>query len=330
MTLWTVLEIPLGFALLFFGGNWLVDGSVGVARRLGVSPLMIGLTLVGFGTSTPELVTCLSAALNGSPGVAIGNVIGSNIANSLLILGVAAVLAPVACDPKAFRRDGPVLGAVTVLAVVFVVGGEIGRIAGGAFLLILLAYTVYTYFTERGQEIPAAQTRKKEGELVVERERSLGLSLGIALLGGVAILLGADWLVHGSVSVARVVGIPETVIGLTMVALGTSLPELATAIAGSRKGEGDVVLGNVLGSNVFNLLGILGTTALVMPLPMPVEIVGFDVWIMLAATVLLILFAVSGWQVTRREAILLLVGYAAYVAALAGPVVLGLPALQFF
>lgn len=330
MTLWTVLEIPLGFGLLFFGGGWLVDGAVGVARRLGVSPLMIGLTLVGFGTSTPELVTCLNAALTGAPGVAIGNVIGSNIANTLLILGVAAALTPVLCNPRAFRRDGPMLGAVTVLAVAFVLGGEIGRVTGGLFLALLAAYTVYTYFTERGCDIPAAATRHKESELVAVQPRSLGWSLGIAVLGGVAILLGAHWLVHGSVSVARVAGVPETVIGLTMVALGTSLPELATAIAGSRKGEGDVVLGNVLGSNLFNLLGILGTTALVMPLPMPPEIVGFDIWIMLAATVLLILFAVTGWRITRREAVLLLLGYAAYITALAVPVALGQDGLRFF
>jgi len=331
MTLWTVLEIPIGFALLFFGGNWLVDGAVGVARRLGVSPLMIGLTLVGFGTSMPELVTCLSAALSNAPGVAIGNVVGSNIANSFLILGVAAVLAPVVCDPKAFRRDGPVLGIVTVGVSAFILSGEIGQLAGGIFLAVLFAYTVYTYFTERSnQAVPAAATRQKECELVTVHEGSLGQSLAIAVLGGAAILFGANWLVDGSVSVARVMGVPETVIGLTMVALGTSLPELATAIAGSRKGQGDVVLGNVLGSNLFNLLGILGTTALVVPLPMPVEIVGFDIWIMLAATILLIVFAVTGWRISRREAILLLFGYIAYIAALAGPFVFGVEGFRFF
>jgi cation:H+ antiporter len=313
----TLVWLVLGLALLMLGGEALIRGAVALARRLGVSPLMIGLTLVGFGTSTPELVTCLQAAVAGAPGLALGNVVGSNTANILLILGVAVVIAPVACDPAAFRRDGAVLAAVSIGAVAIAFTGTVGRLAGLGLLLALAGYTYWVYRTET-LESPAGQLHAEEGQLHGQGPQGLPLQLFYAL-GGIALtILGARLLVDAAIELAGMLGVSDTIIGLTVVAVGTSLPELVTAVAAARRGHTTVAFGNVVGSNIYNLLGILGTTALVHPLPVPTELLIFDVWIMLAATAALILFAWTGLKMVRWEGFALLAGYAVYIGLLAG------------
>jgi len=300
-----ILFILLGFAALLGGGEFLVRGAVAVAQRFRISPLVIGLTLVGFGTSMPELLTSVQAALAGSPGIAMGNVVGSNIANILLILGVAAVLAPVAIARSGFLRDGSVLMAATVLCAVLVVRGDVGRGAGAVLVLCLVAYLVYALKTGDADDTdPPAKAMATAPALLLA-------------LGGLALTLVGAWLlVKGAVSIAAALGVSEAVIGLTVVAVGTSLPELVTSVAAARKGQGDLAFGNVVGSNIFNILGILGVTALVKPLAVPPEIIGFDIWVMLGATALLIGFALAGWRVTRGRGALLLGAYVAYLGAL--------------
>lgn len=312
----TYLQLFIGLILLLGGGEALVKGSVVVARRLGVSPLLIGLTLVGFGTSTPELVASLRAALIGSPGIAIGNVVGSNVANILLILGLSAVIVPLATTKEAFRRDGAVLIGVSLLMLAVVLLGRIGRETGLAFLGLLAAYTVYTYLSERRTYGAAARVREAEAEEAMPRRELPLWTAALLAAGGIAaVVLGANLLIGAAVEIARAAGLPEVVIGLTLVAVGTSLPELATSIMAAARREADVAFGNIVGSSIFNVLGIAGVTAVVAPIPVPPEIARLDVWIMLAAALFLVLFATTGWRVQRWEGGALLAAYAAYLLA---------------
>jgi cation:H+ antiporter len=307
------LELIAGLALLILGGDLLVRGAVATARRIGVSPLLIGLTLVGFGTSTPELVASVEAALLGSPGIALGNVVGSNIANSCLILGVGAAIAPIRAARAAFMRDGPVLLGASLAMVAACQLAVIGRGIGIAFLLLLLGYVLWTYRTEKGTGRSTAAMPASEAEAGAAISLAKGLVLALGGLGSV--LLGATLLVDGAIALARLWGISEAAIGVTLVALGTSLPELATTLAAARRGQTDVAFGNVVGSNIFNILGIAGAAALARPLAVPPEVAHFHVWIMLASTLVLILFTVTRWQISRAEGTLLLAAYLAYLTA---------------
>jgi cation:H+ antiporter len=313
-----VLSLVAGFVLLVLGGETLVRGSVATATRLGLSPLFIGIVLVGFGTSSPELVTSLQAAFAGSPGIAVGNVVGSNIANILLILGLGALLLPIVCDPKAFYRDGTVVGVSALILAGVVMIGHLDRWTGLAFVAALLAYIVFTYIKESRTPDEAAALHEAEAALQVgDKPMRLPLALALAI-GGIGLTIyGAKLLVDGAITLAATYGVSEAVIGLTVVAVGTSLPELVTAIIAAIKKHGDVAFGNILGSNIYNTFGILGITAAVHPLDVPFEIIEFDIWVMLVATVLLLFFAVSGWVVSRREGAVLLGLYVLYLAILA-------------
>ncbi len=303
----TWLLLASGLVLLLAGGEALVRGAVLAATRLGVSPLVIGLTLVGFGTSTPELVASLQAAAAGAPGLALGNVVGSNITNVLLILGLAAVIAPVAVSRGAFLRDGAaVVGASLALAALSL-HGTVGRLAGAALLVALALYTLNTLRSERtGWQEVATEEDTPQGRL--------WRGLGLAALGIAGVVVGAEFLVRSALVLARGFGVSETVIGLTLVAVGTSLPELATSVVAALRRQSALALGNVLGSNLFNILGIAGVTAMVTPLPVPPEIAGRDVWVMLAAALALAAAGVTGWRIDRREGAAFLAAYAGVLA----------------
>lgn len=322
--------LPLlgGFVLLVVGGDLLVRGAVQVAGRLGVSPLVIGLTLVGFGTSTPELVTSVQAALVGAPGIAYGNIVGSNIANILLIVGASAILCPILVTSAALRRDGMFMIAITVLFAALAATMPAGRLTGAAFLLLLTGY-IYVAFRQERQAAPdqhgavydksQALQSADPGTAPVTPAPAQGSFLVpvlITIAGLVMIIGGGTLLVDGAVNLARSFGISETVIGLTIVAVGTSLPELVTSVMAAWRKQGDVAFGNIVGSNIYNLLGIGGTTALIAPGPVPGEIVSFDNFVMLAASVLLVLLAWTGLKIARWEGALLLGGYGAYVYAI--------------
>ena len=312
-----LLSLVAGFVLLVLGGEALVRGAVATATRLGLSPLFIGIVLVGFGTSSPELVTSLQAAFAGSPGIAVGNVVGSNIANILLILGVGALLLPIICEPKAFYRDGTVVGVSAVLLAAVVMVGHLDRWTGLGFVAALFGYIVFTYVKESRSPDEGAALHEAEAALqLTAKPMALPLALAFAI-GGIALtIFGAKLLVDGAIELAATAGISEAVIGLTVVAVGTSLPELVTAIIAALKKQGDVAFGNILGSNIYNTFGILGITAAVHPLDVPFEIIEFDIWVMLAATVMLLFFAVSGWKVSRREGAVLLGAYVLYLGVL--------------
>ncbi|MBI1385232.1 MAG: calcium/sodium antiporter [Rhizobiales bacterium] len=312
----TYLMLGLGLAGLMLGGELLVRGAVAIAARLGISPLVIGLTLVGFGTSTPELVTSIQAAAAGSPGIAVGNVVGSNIANIFLILGLAALLRPIVTRRRAMLRDGSVLLAVTIACGLTLMAGSMGRAVGLLFVALLATYVVATYFHERGDVEGAGTAEPNEMSGASTTIRPILFALGQAGIGLLVLLVAADVLVRAAIELAASLGVSETLIGLTVVAVGTSLPELATSTMAAVRGQGDVAFGNIVGSNIFNILGILGVTAVVQPLVIPPEIMQVDVWVMLAATAALLVVAVTGWRVTRLEGGALLAAYAGYVVLL--------------
>ena len=317
MTLMTWIALGGGLVLLLGGGEALVRGSVAVAARLGVSRLLIGLTLVGFGTSMPELMASLQAALAGSPGLALGNVVGSNTANILLILGLSVVILPTVTDRTAFRRDGSVLVGASVLLAALVMWGTIGLVAGLGLLALLGLYTTLAYRTEaRAPAAPAAQVHADMADAVQAPHGPLWASALMALAEIAGVVAGASLLVDAATTIARAAGLSETVIGLTLVAVGTSLPELVTGVTAALRRQGDVAFGNVVGSNIFNILGIIGVTAVVTPLEVPGQIAGLDIWVMLAATALLVVFATTGSRLSRREGAVFLVAYVAYLVLL--------------
>jgi cation:H+ antiporter len=296
------LLLLAGLAGLAWGGDLLVRGATALALRRGLSPAVIGATLVGFGTSLPELVTSVQAGLAGAPGIAVGNVVGSNIANILLIVGLVAALRAMPVDAAALRRDGPWMVAAAVLCAGIVLWGNLGRAAG---LVCLAGLALYLAVTLR-RTAPAPELPPTGG-------LGTGLAAAAVLAGLVATVLGARALVAGAVDLAAGWGVSEALIGLTVVAVGTSLPELAAAVAAARRGAPELALGTVLGSNVFNVLGILGATALVIPLAVPASIARFDIWVMLAATAALVAVCVTGRRITRGEGALLLSAYGAYL-----------------
>ncbi|QYX55487.1 calcium/sodium antiporter [Roseovarius sp. SCSIO 43702] len=301
-----ILLVISGLVGLVLGGELLVRGAVGVAQRLGLSQMVIGVTLVGFGTSAPELAASLSAALSGSPGIALGNVVGSNIGNILLILGAAALLRPVVLPAVGLGRDGGVmLASALALAAVVLVGADMGRLVGAGFVIWLAAYLTVTLRSGSG---PVTEV-----EAVPAAPGAVWSGLGLAGIGLVALVGGANLLVTGASGIARAAGLSDAVIGLTVVAIGTSLPELVTALVAARKGHGDVALGNVLGSNIFNILGILGVTALVQPMQVPQQIAGFDIWVMLAVTIFLLAFARAAGGIGRAGGAIMVALYAGYL-----------------
>ncbi len=308
------VEISVGLIGLILGGEILVRGAVAFARRIRVSPLIIGLTLVGFGTSMPEMVTSIEAALSGSPGIAIGNVVGSNIANILLILGLAALVSPISVTAHAFWRDGSVLSLVTLASVLVLGLGHISWTTGFISVLVLVVYIAATVVLERRHASAAGTVYTTEGDGLVAPQASPAVSIAM-VLGGLAVtIVAAGQLVSGAVELASMLGVSDAVIGLTIVAVGTSLPELVTSIVAAYRGQNDVAFGNIVGSNLFNLLGILGVTAVIHPLEVPPSIVAFDVWVMVAATAMLVAVSVTSWRIHRIEGAAMIVAYAAYIS----------------
>jgi cation:H+ antiporter len=308
------LKVAIGFVLLLVAAEFMVRGAVALAKKSGISPLVIGMTVVAIGTSAPELVVGLQAGFAGAPGLALGNIVGSNIANVLLILGAAGLIAPVVSKHGALVGDAVVLVGGSILFAFFCMQGEIG-VPSGAILVTALALFLYlSYRREREEGGADAELHVDEVDEVGELPDS-ALVVWVALLGGMAgIIYGADLLVDGGVDIAREFGVSEEVIGLTLVALGTSLPELAASVVAAVRGHADVAIGNVVGSNMFNILGIGGVVAMVTPLPVSNQVMTFDLWVMLGATALMLPVLLWGWRLSRPAAILFLALYAGYIS----------------
>ena len=300
-----------GLVLLVVGGDWLVKGAVGLAEKLSIPPLIIGLTIVAFGTSAPELVISLRAALSGNGGIAVGNVVGSNIANVLLVLGVPALFASIACAEKDLKTSLFFLIGLTVVFMLQMTYGPINRIDGLLLLVCLVAFLT--------QQILAARRHQKSSSDEVYKEEVGSVPTNNLIIGGfmisglIALPLGATFTVDSAVEIATRWNISKEVIGLTVVAIGTSLPELATGIMAARQNNASVAVGNIIGSNLFNIAAIMGITATVTNVPVGAHIINFDMWVMLGATLLLIALPIFKVTLKRRAGLVLTAAYLAYL-----------------
>lgn len=304
-----LLGLAAGLVGLFLGGEWLVTGASRLARSLGISALIVGLTVVAMGTSTPELLVSLNAALIGSADISLGNVIGSNIANIGLILGVSGLIYPISVHVSVLRREIPIMIGVGALTYLLLRDGEITQVDGFILLAGLLAYLGFMIVAARKeQSIKHDIPEDQEPAIVVNRPREfIRLILGIAVL-----MIGAQLTVDNAVQMARDLGISELIIGVTLVAVGTSLPELVTSTMAALRRESDIAIGNVVGSNIFNLLGILGLTTAISPVNASPQIINIDGLVMLGFSLLVLPFALNR-RLGRHESALFLLAYVAYV-----------------
>ncbi len=306
-----IVSIAGGLILLAAGAEGLVRGSAALAARLGVTPLVIGLTVVAFGTGSPELVVSLQAAADGRGGIAVGNVIGSNIMNIALVLGIAALVRPLEVRALVTRLEIPVLILASLLGWVFLAGGTLARWQGFVLLTVLALYGGARLFIAR--RTPSAQIAAGFVADIAGQRGGLYRAVGMVAIGLLLLVLGARFLVGGAVSVAHALGVSEALIGLTVVALGTSLPELATSLVAAVRNQPDIAVGNVVGSCIFNVLGILGLTAVVSPVR-AVGITPVDLAVMAGLAMITLPIMRSGLRVTRFEGALLVTGFAAYLA----------------
>jgi cation:H+ antiporter len=305
-----VLMILAGLGLLFFGGEGLIKGAVSLARNFGLSKLLVSAVVVGFGTSMPEMTVSVGAALKGASDIAVGNVVGSNIANVLLIVGVAAVLCPIFIGGTAVKRDTFIMLGASLSLCGLAIMGMIGFVAGFLMFVALIGYIAWSYTQDKKGSAETVQHIQEDIE--GEPQLSPGKALTFALAGLGLLVGGAYILVEGAVAIARDFGLSEAVIGLTIVAVGTSLPELATAVVAAYRKHSDVIIGNIVGSNIFNILAILGITAMISPIPIGEQMASSDVWIMLGVAVLLSVYLLRGLTIGRISGAAMLVAYCMY------------------
>ena len=315
MNTMTVVLFVAGLGLLVLGAEWLVKGASRLAGALGISPLVIGLTVVAYGTSAPEMAVSVKSAWAGQPDLALGNVVGSNIFNVLFILGASAIITPLVVSSQLIRLDVPIMIGVSLLTLLLAGDGWVGRLDGVILFALAVAYTAFQVRQSRKE---SAAIRDEYAQEYAAKRPSTPTNLAFVAAGLVLLVLGSRWLVNGAVAFAQALGVSELVIGLTIVAAGTSLPEVATSILAAFRGERDIAVGNVVGSNIFNLLAVLGLSGLVAPggLPAPAALLRFDIPVMVAVALACLPIFASGAVIARWEGGLFLFYYVAYTAYL--------------
>lgn len=313
-----VLMFVLGLVVLVVGAELLVRGASRLAVSFGVSPLVVGLTVVAFGTSAPEMAVSVGSALAGSPDLAIGNVLGSNIANILLILGISALITPLLVDEQIIRQEIPIMIGVSALLVVMALDGRLSLLESAILFGLVLAYTLFLVVQSR-RASKGVQNEFETGIPTSTWDRHWSVQLTLIAVGLAMLVVGADWLVDAAVAFARAFGVSDLVIGLTIVAVGTSMPEIATSIVAAMRGQRDIAVGNVVGSNVFNILAVLGLTGIVSGAGLPVSEAArnFDLWVMLAVAFACLPIMITGREIARWEGGIFLGYYVAYTAWLA-------------
>lgn len=320
MTLMILVYLIAGLVLLVAGAEVLVRGAAKLAAQFGIPPLIIGLTVVAFGTSAPETAVSVQAAYNNSGDLAIGNVIGSNIANVLLILGMTALVAPLIVSRQLIRLDVPIMIGASLVVYALAWDGSLSRLDGALLFAGVLSYTAFLIVSSRKDKTAPADDEfaKEFGLDETPKPHATAINFGLLVAGLVLLVAGSNFLVEGAVGLARALGLSELVIGLTVVAIGTSLPELATSIMAAIKGERDIAVGNIVGSNIFNLLCVLGLASLVSPSAIPVaaNALAFDFPVMIAVAVACLPIFFSGYRINRWEGLLFLAYYLAYTAYL--------------
>lgn len=311
-----ILRLFGGVVYLVLGGDLLVRGALGLSARTSIPPVIVGLTVVALGTSAPELVISVYAALSGFTDVALGNVIGSNIANVFLVLGAPALISPVLADAPGLKQQSWYMIGVTVLFIAFCFGGVISRVEGSVLVGVLVVSLVLVY--KLGIEVPGTETpdESEQFERVLGLPNKLWIAVFFVVLGILMLPLGANLTVEGAVAIATALNIPEIVIGSTIIALGTSLPELSTTLIAAFHRSSDIALGNVIGSNALNILLVAGVSASIATLPVPSGVLRFDAWVVLAAALAMLAYVLRRKPIGRVGGALFLAGYVSYVVVL--------------
>lgn len=306
-----LIQITIGLLLLYVGAEGLVRASVSLAHRLRVSPLIIGLTIVAYGTSMPELMVSLKTALSGQGSISIGNIVGSNIFNIAVILGMSAFIYPLKINIKLLRLDTPIMILVAVLFGILFRDKQLDRAEGLILFLLIMGYTSFNFYAaRRTSKKEIAQIKKETSSIKIFKNFNLEIAV---ILGGLLFLaIGANFLINGSICLARIIGISEAIIGLTIVAAGTSLPELATSLVAAFRKSPDIAVGNIVGSNTFNILGVLGISSLLSPVH-SAGISFMNIYVMVFFSIILLPLMWSGFQIKRLEGLILVAGYICYL-----------------
>ncbi|UCG28391.1 MAG: calcium/sodium antiporter [Bacteroidales bacterium] len=302
------LYLLAGFIILLLSGEFLVKGGVALARKFRISTRVVGVTIVSFGTSAPELVVSVNAALTGHPAISIGNVIGSNISNIALVLGLVAIFLPVPVRRKSVRIDWPIMMVATILFYLFILNGNLQFFEGLTFIVLLMGFVSWSIYNSRRENYIVGKRAEKP-------RYPFPVAIIMIVLSSAGLMLGADWLVKGASGVARAFGVSEHAISVSVIALGTSIPELATSIVAAIRKQMDISIGNIIGSNLFNLWGILGITSMVRTIPVESSVIQFDVFWLLGISLLLFVFILpfKGSRITRFEGVVFIVIYAVYI-----------------
>ena len=318
-TIFQLLILALGFVCLVKGADWFVDGAVGIATKFGIPQIVIGLTIVAMGTSAPEAAVSITAALQGSADITIGNVVGSNILNILIILGLSALIYPLKVEKTTIWVDIPVMMGATILLFGLGYDGTVSRLDAGILLIIFAAYLGFLfYLTKKNkseEKLLTSSDIENENSEETEKKLSLPKALILTAIGLGLIILGSNFAVDAASAIARMVGLSERFIGLTIVALGTSLPELFTSVSASIKKNSDIAIGNIVGSNIFNILFIVGLSGLIIPVPFEAAF-RFDTLVALGAAAMLFVFALPKKQLPKFTGLIMLLSYAVYFSQL--------------
>lgn len=306
----------LGLVTLVFAGDFLVRGAVGIAKKFQISTLVIGMTVISFGTSAPELLVCIDAAMGGHPEIAIGNVVGSNIANIALVLGISVLILPIVVDRNSKRIDWPMMMFATLLFLLFSLDGEIQRYEGIILFTILAIFTYLLIRNSRKATKKSNEENVAEDAEISQVKDKTPLSIFFLAVGLVGLYFGAEWLVYGATEIAMSFGMEERVIGVTVVAFGTSVPELITSAVAAYKGETDISIGNLIGSNIFNIMAVVGLTSIVTPIAVSQKSIQVDYWWMIGIALALFPMLIFGKKVGRFKGLLLISSYITYISIL--------------
>jgi cation:H+ antiporter len=313
-----LLFFVLGLGALALGAESLVRGASKIALSLGITPHVVGLTFVSVGTSSPEVAVSVGAVVNGATDIAVGNVVGSNILNVLVVLGVGSLIVPLAVHSQLIRQEVPIMIGASFLLMVMILDGRLSRLDAVVLLVLLVGYVVFLVLQSRAE---TARLREEYADVVSRRghwDSHWAVQLLLILAGLALLLLGAEWMVEAAVAFARALGVSDLIIGLTIIAVGTSMPEIAASIMAAVRGERDIAVGNVIGSNTFNILGCLGVSGLVSRdgLAIPASVLNFDLWVMLAVALACLPVFIAGREIGRGKGLMFLAYYAVYVAYL--------------
>lgn len=303
-----IVAVIIGFILLTVAADWLVAGAVALAHKMGVSPLFIGLTIIAAGTSAPELVVSVQASIDNNPGISVGNVVGSNIFNSACILGIASLIHPIACTKSVVKRDTPIMILASLICWWFAADKQFSRTESFILIGLLVLYTAVSYVIAKKEATPEIPD---EAQPAVPS--TIGKDIGRIAVGLAGLVGGSKLLLFGAVAIAKTIGVSDEIIGLTLIAAGTSLPELATSVVAATKGQSEIAIGNVVGSNLFNILGILGVAGSLLPLTVSDHMLGIDIPLMVVVTLGCLPIMWSGYRIVRAEGLLLLASYLGYM-----------------